>query len=58
MAADASEEAAEVGKGVEAEALAGGDQAGQHGGGPSPLIAASRFGRRPIPGPRRACEGA
>jgi hypothetical protein len=34
---DEAEQIAEVGKGVEAEALAGGDQAGQHGGGSSPL---------------------
>jgi len=40
MAADAAEQIAEVGKGIEAEALAGGDQTGQDGGGLSPVVAA------------------
>jgi hypothetical protein len=40
MAADASEEVAEVGKRVHAQALAGGDQTGQDGGGLSPVVAA------------------
>ena len=39
MAADASEEVAEVGERVHAEALAGGDQTGQEGGGLSPVVA-------------------
>ena len=40
MAADASEEVAEVGERVDGEALASGDQAGQDGGGLSPDVAA------------------
>ena len=42
MAADASEEVAEVGKGIELEALAGGDQTGQDGGGLSSVVAAMK----------------
>ena len=40
MAADAFEEIAQVGKRIDVEPLAGGDEAGQHGGGASTLVAA------------------
>jgi len=40
MAADPSKEIAEVGERVHAEALAGGDQTGQDGGGLSAAVAA------------------
>src|ERR1035438_8998245 len=40
MATDAFEDVAEVGKGIDVEPLAGGDEAGQHGGGAPTLVAA------------------
>lgn len=40
MAADTHEEVAQVGEGVDPQTLASGDQAGQHCGGPTPIVAA------------------
>lgn len=39
MAADAFEDVAEVGEGIDAEPLAGGNEAGQHCRGPSAVVA-------------------
>ena len=43
--AEALEKIAQVGERIDVEPLAGSDKAGQHGGGPSPIIAAQE---RPI----------
>ena len=48
MAADVSEEVAEVGKRVHAQALAGGDQTGQDGGGLSSIVGAIKHPILPI----------
>ena len=48
MAADASEEVAEVGKGVHAKALAGGDQTGQDGSGLSSVVASIKHPILPV----------
>src|ERR1035437_7632900 len=40
MAADACEDIAQVSEGIETQPLRGGDQAGQHGGGPATIVTA------------------
>ena len=40
MVAEAREEVAQVGEGIEGQSFGGGDQAGQHGGGAASLVAA------------------
>jgi hypothetical protein len=40
MSADAFEDIAQVSEGVETQPFGGGDQAGQHGGGPATVVAA------------------